>query len=82
MKVIAFFVKNDDEELTIEDVATKFSVTYWTSQRALDRLVKNEWLLKESVGRTAFYKANPEMIDLLSTKKTPDGSGGRTPLRR
>ena len=38
-RVLAFLEANPDEELTIEQVATKFSATHWTVRNALRRLM-------------------------------------------
>lgn len=65
MKIIAFFARNEDEELSIQDVAEKFEVTYATAQRALLRLHKNNWLERREDGLTSLYAMNPEAAKYL-----------------
>lgn len=66
MKIVAFFLRNEDEELSIEDVKTKFSVNYYTAQRALYRLSKSEWLHRREVGGSSLYTINPNMLDKVN----------------
>lgn len=65
MKLLLFFMRNPDEELSINDAQKKFGVTYSTAQRAFNRLVTNGWLLRRDVGKGVLYEINPEMFKLL-----------------
>jgi transposase len=65
MKLLLFFMRNPDEELSIQDAEAKFNVSYTTAQRAFNRLVTNGWLLRRQLGNAALYAVNPKMLKLL-----------------
>lgn len=65
VKIVFFFIRNPDEELSIQDAEAKFNVSYSTAQRALTRLVTNGWLLRRDLGNAALYTINPKMVKLL-----------------
>lgn len=62
MKILAFFIRNDDEELSIQDVCDKFGVNYQSAQRALLRLNNNDWLDRREVGNVSLYSIKPEAL--------------------
>lgn len=62
MKILAFFIRNDDEELSIQDVCDKFGVNYQSAQRALLRLNNNDWLNRREVGNVSLYSIKPEAL--------------------
>lgn len=66
MKIVAFFLRNDDEELSIDDAKDKFSVKYHTAQRALCRLAANGWLVRREVGNTSLYSINPAILETVN----------------
>lgn len=66
MRIVAFFLRNDEEELSIEDVKSKFSVNYTTAQRALCRLSDNGWLIRREAGKNSLYSINRDMLDKVN----------------
>lgn len=62
MRILAFFIRNEDEELSIQDVSDKFGVTYQSAQRSLLRLHNNDWLDRREVGQVSLYGIKPEAL--------------------
>lgn len=62
MRILAFFIRNDDEELSIQDVCDKFGVNYQSAQRALLRLNNNDWLDRREVGQVSLYSIKREAL--------------------
>lgn len=66
MRILVFFLRNPDEELTIEDVILKFGVPYSAAQRALLRMSKNGILnpRRESDRRSHYRLHSPYLNHL------------------
>lgn len=52
LRILLWFAKNSDEELTTKDVMHKFGVNYETARSSLNTLVRNKLLEKTSVKKT------------------------------
>lgn len=68
MRILVFFLRNPDEELTIEDTILKFGVTYSAAQRALLRMSKNGILiLRRESNRRSYYRLYTPYLNHLFT---------------
>lgn len=65
MKIIAFFARNPDEELTVDDVEVKFGVGHAAAAKALQRLQKSDWLELIVDNDLRLYRVNPAVMQQL-----------------
>lgn len=66
IRVILFFARRPDEELSFTDIALKFNVSPETVRKAMHLLVRDKWVVKSYnyVGsRTAVVRAGPTLLN-------------------
>jgi hypothetical protein len=65
MKIVVFFARNPDEELTMKDIHAKFGVGYNLSQQ-LKHITEQGWIRKLSHGsknNPSVYGAGPRLLE-------------------
>lgn len=66
IRIILFFARRPDEELSYEDISIKFNVQKETTRKALDLLLRDKWVVKsynQTGKRNAVIKAGPTLLN-------------------